>query len=222
MWRSCEIRSDLAARRADGAKRCPHCVSILRFCALLSMCAIGNLCLWSVRLHAASIDGVTHGLDQWRVAQNDGLNCLYLQLRLIGTRAEYSKYRVALGNSDEYRSLQSLAVAARQFGVKAEPLLLSSAELRTLRLPILVHLEARGLGSGGFCLYLGQSDDSVTLVKGDTMEWCAVGRDEFERSWTGYALVLSPRSGMAATIRRVGCVVAVFIFGICIFLKWKR
>src|SRR5438876_5817956 len=68
----------------------------------------------------------------WRTRENDGINCLYIQLRLLGYAESYEKFRVRSPESGKYTSLQSLAALASEVGFDLVPVKLTYAQLGSL------------------------------------------------------------------------------------------
>jgi len=168
---------------------------------------------------SAAVD--TEGTLIWRRSECDGLNCLYVLLRVHGYRESYAAYRRLAGDAQQYRTLQSLEKLARRSGYEFACVSMTAKQLRSARRPVLVHEEHQGVTSGDFCLYLGGSRDSVQLVYGPSMVWVETSRERFERNWTGYALVARPRAAVSDTIRRLVAAFCVAYVG-CGFLVRAR
>ena len=130
----------------------------------------------------------------WRCPQRDGVNCLYLQLRLLGYNGSYEDVVGAIPGSPEQGNLASLAQAAKRLGFDLVPVKMAAAELFEVRSPTIILFEELGIDSGRFHLLLGSSATMVHLVNGMyiTRYRLLMSKDEFRRGWTGFALV--PRS----------------------------
>lgn len=146
--------------------------------------------------------------DFWRRAENDGLNCLYVRLRLLGYEQSYEQFRELAGKPSEYQSMLSLSSLSGAIGFPCRPARLTAEELDAATLPLLVHEEPEGIGSGRFSLLVARTSTSVTLIEGDSMSWNRMQRELFDRQWTGYALVTLTHSQWTTTARRVGIFVA--------------
>jgi predicted double-glycine peptidase len=136
-------------------------------------------------------------LAYYRTPENDAVNCLYVQLRLLGYAETYQAFCERLSVETQPFSLASLASQSRALGFPLVPVKMTISELAQVRAPAIVHFEEIGVSKGNFHLFLGAAEDgtSCLLIHGThvTREW--MPRDRFRRGWTGYALV--PRSPFA-------------------------
>jgi ABC-type bacteriocin/lantibiotic exporter with double-glycine peptidase domain len=132
-----------------------------------------------------------------RTPQNDALNCLYLQLRLLGYRETYEAFREKVAAEPGSLTLHSLATIGRQLGFRLAPVRINVTELANAGAPVIVHLEEGRLGSGRFALVLGMDKEqtSVGLVDGSRVTREEIPLVQFRRYWTGYALL--PRASIA-------------------------
>jgi len=141
----------------------------------------------------AKEDNVWPGI--YRKPANDGVNCLYLQLRALGYNERYDAFRARLPDSGVSLSLSELAQAGKRFGFRLVPLKLSLSELAQ-NTPAIVYFEEGGVGKGHYYLlvHIDEVNSAVAIVNGAyvTRNWMA--RDQFRRNWTGYALVARPSS----------------------------
>jgi hypothetical protein len=130
----------------------------------------------------------------WRCPQRDGVNCLYLQLRLLGYNGSYEAVVGAVPGAPEQATLARLAQAARRLGFDLVPVKLTTAELFDLRFPTIILFEGLGIDSGRFHLLLGSSASMVYMVDGAhiTRYRLLMSKDQFLRGWTGFALVPGP------------------------------
>lgn len=161
-------------------------------------------------------ESLAHGIHFRRPAM-DGLNCLYLQLRLLGYTGTYERFLQELPAEPGALSLASLVAVAKRFGFALTPVKLVPSELAMTGSPVIVHFEETGIGKGRFHVFLGMSDDeaAVALINGAyvTRHW--MPRDEFRRNWTGYALVARPPFAWQLWIRRSVVVLVIGCLG-----KW--
>jgi hypothetical protein len=147
----------------------------------------------------APVGGVAGEVQQdsvrWRCPQRDGVNCLYLQLRMMGYNGNYEQLVTAMPGGVEQANLHELAQAAQRLGFPLVPVKASAAELAKAPLPVLVLCEGLGRDSGRFHLLLGFSPSKVHLVDGAFItRYELISIDRFRREWTGFALIPQPRS----------------------------
>lgn len=129
-------------------------------------------------------------LSSWRRPERDGVNCLYLELRLLGYTGTYEALIGAVPGRPEQASMAGLAEAARRLGFGLVSAKLTVSDLSKLRTPPVVLFEEAGAGSGRFDLLLGFSEGEAHLIDGRFIT--RHGRmpiDRFRRGWTGFALV---------------------------------
>lgn len=127
----------------------------------------------------------------WRCRQRDGVNCLYLQLRLLGYTGSYEDVVNAVPGDLAQPTLASLVQAAGRVGYHLVPVKMTAAEVFDLRFPAIIHFEEKGVDNGRFHLLLGSTATMVHLVNGEfiTRYRLRMSKDRFRRGWTGYALV---------------------------------
>lgn len=138
----------------------------------------------------------------WRVAERDGLNCLYLLLKTYSVGVRYTALeREVSGRTKPRLGMLQLRDAAAAHGLETEIRRWTPAELSECAFPVVLHLDSdragQRLGDGEFVLWLGQGSFSGrathTVLRGGSalLEQCP---DELlRRCWSGYALV--PRLG---------------------------
>lgn len=159
-------------------------------------------------------------LSPWRRPERDGVNCLYLQLRLLGYTGTYEAIIAAVPGSTEQGSMARLAEAARRLGFDLVPAKLTVSDLSKLRTPPMVLFEEAGAGSGRFDLLLGFSEGEAHLIDGRFIT--RHGRmpiDRFRRAWTGFALVPGPVSPWPG--RWLGVAVGSLIGGTAVWLAGR-
>jgi len=154
---------------------------------------------------------VDNNLSLWRKPTNDGINCLYMQLRLLGYRGDYYTFREEASDGAEFQSLASLARLAKRFGYDLEPRQLTTSELAQLGRPVLVHIENDGIEAGTFCLVYHLNNQSVGVIDGSTVRWMVMSSDSFGRVWSRYALVLRPASESFTLVRRCGTALLIVV-----------
>jgi predicted double-glycine peptidase len=129
----------------------------------------------------------------WRVESHDGANCLALFLDIWGKPVDYEELRKTLVGSKAQNSLSNLCATARRHGLPARVLTTNPAELRTMDMPAIVHLDSNPGGS--FYLIYEVGDQELRGFAGGTMRWITIPMEEFRRRWSGYALVRQTESG---------------------------
>lgn len=149
---------------------------------------------------------------RWRCPEYDGVNCLYLQLRLLGYTGTWEEVIAAVPGGAERASLSGLAKAARRLGFPLLPAKLNMAELSTLSSPTVILFEEKEVGRGRFHLLVKLFPSQAHLVDGGFItrgELMPI--DRFRRGWTGFALVPRSASPVAGTLARLvlGVVTAV-------------
>jgi hypothetical protein len=186
-------------------------VSYLARALLILLGASGG---WASRSPAADT-GPPAGADDTgdRAPANDGVNCLYAQLRLLGYRDAYPVYRQRLPLAEGPVTIDALAAAARSLGYDMVPLQLTVDELARLSAPVIVHFEENSLERGRFHLFLGLAEDRAYLVDGTRVTVSSMPRDNFRRNWTGFALVNRPARAAAPRIRRAIAVTSFLLLG---------
>jgi len=159
----------------------------------------------------------------WRSHQNDGLNCLYMQLRILGYRGTYEEYRAAAARHGRLNDAEAIAAAARAFGVRLALKRFTPEELSQSKLPAIIHLDQHENVESYFALWIGddpRNERFVLLYPGGRATVIVYRKELFQRDWTGYALVpdLEPASDS-------GWLLSAAIFAaLCggILLTWQR
>jgi hypothetical protein len=142
---------------------------------------------------AGASEEATGNFARWRCLGRDGVNCLYLQLRLLGYAGTYEEVVAAVPGGPEQANLGGLAEAASRLGFALVPAKLTVAELASLGSPTVILFEETDLGRGRFHLLVGLSSSQAYLVDGGFIRHGEqMPIDRFRRGWTGFALV--PRS----------------------------
>jgi len=161
-----------------------------------------------------SLDWAAH----YRTPENDAVNCLYLQLRLLGYTGSYAAFREQLPDEPRSLSLVSLANLSRELGFRLMPVKMTVSELAQARTPVIVHFEESEIGSGRFLLFLGmgKSETTVVLIDGAYLTFAEMPRDQFRRKWTGYALIARPFLAWKLWMRR--SVTVLLVGGVGIWL----
>jgi hypothetical protein len=155
----------------------------------------------------------------WRRIENDGVNCLYLELQWCGYEQPFEQYLTEVGNGAQLRDLGAMAAAARRLGYELEPMHLSMAELESTKVPVIAHLERTDQHTGYFAVVVEFNQRFVLLVNGPQASVRQVTKDTFRREWSGYALLPGSRSPYLPTGRRA---VAALMVGFVLVSVGKR
>lgn len=150
-----------------------------------------------------------------RIPENDAANCLYLQLRLLGYSDGYEVFRNELPADHASLTLQEMAAIGRRLGFRLEPVKMTVSELLSARCPVILHFESRGVDAGRLMLFLWMYGDEtkLSLIDGAHVSFTEMSRDEFRRSWNGYALIVRPPIEWGVRMRR-GAAILVWA-GLC-------
>ncbi len=160
-----------------------------------------------------------HQAGLWRLAENDGLNCLFLQLRSLGYTKPYEAYVKEMAKGARPEDLGSLAVIAKESGYELAPVRLTMAELEGANLPVIVHLEQTDRGTGYFALVAEFTEHDVVVVNGGRATLMPISKDTFRREWSSYGLVPHGRAGGVSVIRRV---LAAFLTAVAVAYAGRR
>lgn len=145
----------------------------------------------------------------WRLPENDGINCLYIQLRLLGYSGSYDTFLRQALDARSFQTMESLAILAKQAGFHLVPKKLTASELSNMACPVLVHIEDEGIGSGSFCLFLDSTERSALLINGSYVGLAEITLDRFKRAWTAYALVPQKTTDWLTLARRGGALLLI-------------
>jgi hypothetical protein len=130
--------------------------------------------------------------DDWRTAGQDGVNVAALFARLNDLRVPFREVREAVAKGEGPVTLARLSAALKSLGCRAVLIRTDPDEIRTLPLPLIVHLEDPYTGGGRFCLVISWVDHTVELIDGGPVTHSQLSEEDFSRLWTGYAIVPTP------------------------------
>ena len=134
--------------------------------------------------------GARDGSGEWRTAANDAVNCLYLQLAIVGQPVEYARIREAVFAKGGAVSMVALREAAGRCGLPLKVVRCGPDELRRMPMPVIVYMHSTRTG-GGFALLYSLDDERYGIIPGEA---CIQEKeiDQFRRDWSGFALVREP------------------------------
>lgn len=157
-----------------------------------------------------SLDRVTY----YRLPAKDAVNCLYLQLRLLGYTESYETFRSQVPDEGQSLSFESLANLGGKLGFQLVPAKKTVSELAKEKTPCIVHFEESGIGSGRFLLFLGinKAETKIDLIDGTYVTRVEMLCDDFRRKWTGYALIVRPSTAGSLWVPR--CAAALVACGV--------
>jgi ABC-type bacteriocin/lantibiotic exporter with double-glycine peptidase domain len=148
-----------------------------------------------------------------RTPRNDGLNCLYLILRLFEKPPRYEDLRAALAPGPDGNNLAEIRTAARSAGLKTRVVKSTPDALRRGPFPMIAALDDPAENSGRFVLLVGLAEDKCILIDGGYALLKQVTIDDFRRNWSGYVLVAEPGSRATAYVSVGVGVVALAAYG---------
>ena len=96
---------------------------------------------------------------------HDAVNCLYLQVAILGQPAEYARVREAVFVKGGAVSIVSLRDAAGRCGLPMKIVRCGPGELRRMPKPVIVYMHGTR-GGGGFALLFDLNDERCGLIEG--------------------------------------------------------
>jgi hypothetical protein len=136
--------------------------------------------------------GARDGLREWRTMANDAVNCLYLELALLGHPVEYVRVKEAVFAKGGEVSIVELREAAHRCGLSMKIVRCGPNELRRMPMPVIVYMHGSRAG-GGFSLVCSLDDKRCCFIPGATACIRDAEIDKFRRDWSGFALVRVPK-----------------------------
>lgn len=118
----------------------------------------------------------------WCRPENDGANCLYLQLRVLGYQERYETYLAAVRRYQHLDLLNGLAAAERDLVYDLVPARLTLADIETVSMRFTAYFERHDESTGYFALIVGPSDQNVVVLPGGSTTIEQVRRDTFRRT----------------------------------------
>ncbi len=123
----------------------------------------------------------------WRSVHHDGINALYLLLKLNGSTVSYSELEQACRSRQSRLNLVDLRTIASRFGLKAVIRRSNPEDLARMQRPVLTLFEDSVKG-GRFVLLVGLGKDGCTYIDGATVRIQKITRDDFRRYWASVVL----------------------------------
>jgi ABC-type bacteriocin/lantibiotic exporter with double-glycine peptidase domain len=145
----------------------------------------------------------------WRSPQLDGINCLYIDLKVCGYKGAYRDFLQHCSDAATSDDMDSLVLLAKSLGFDFRSVKLNRAAIREIRWPTVVFQEHEGIGHGSFSLYLGSTHQQAVLIEGTSMQWVQMPEELFERDWTGYACVPHGTSRRQLSLLHIVTVISV-------------
>lgn len=105
--------------------------------------------------------------------------------------------------------MESLAIIARRVGHPLALVKLTYTELMAVPGPVLAYTEPEGIGSGTLCLVHAEPK-WVDTVDGLVLRFRQSTAEDFQREWTGYALIPQQATSSGVILRRCGAVLLSF------------
>ena len=133
-------------------------------------------------------------LEQWRVPQHCGRNCVYITLRLLQTDVAYGDVQGELPERQEGHSLLELRQAASKFGVKMQIVKGPPEILTNCSLPVIAHWEEEEKVTGHYVVVIACTSEEVRYIDGTTAMIGTMPMVDFQTKWTGYLLIPEPSS----------------------------
>lgn len=133
----------------------------------------------------------------WRTAGFCGPNSLYIFLRMWDINIAYDSWVNTLQINPDGTSLLELQQWARNAGLRTSVVRCHPDRLKKVRLPAIAHLESDSEGTfdgglaGHYIVLLSYGTDKIQYIDGTTARIGTMNVGEFQRLWTGYALIRS-------------------------------
>jgi hypothetical protein len=142
--------------------------------------------------------GAAPGIDQppeiWRDARYGGRNCLLFLLYIYGDVNDANKY---LGTIDQYSPPQTagaIVSLADELGFPVMARSVSSEDLDTVQLPVIVHLDGDNPTEGSFHVLLGRNSSRFAYMNGPATVILSEEKELFLRRWSGVVIMPRPKN----------------------------
>jgi hypothetical protein len=129
------------------------------------------------------------GGNLWRTPNADSVNCVYLQMRLLGHGVDYATLKQSVHADEVGTSLGMLKEVTGRCGLQTRILRCAPSELAKLPMPAIAHMEDQRTGGGRFVLLFTAGKESYGIIDGTTATIEELSADEFLREWSGYVLI---------------------------------
>jgi hypothetical protein len=180
--------------------------------ARLSSSIAGLVTVWVALAHppqgrpAESVGRDSSSAGIWRTTSHDGVNCLYLELSVLGHPVDYQQLEAAVQPQRGSVSLRALQQVARRHGVPMRIRQCSPDRLESLPMPVIAFLD-EPRGGGRFVLVCRLDKQRCDLIVGSTATYSEVSIDDFRRDWSGFVLEPADHAGAWLPALSVGFVV---------------
>lgn len=174
----------------------------------IALCTAANFSTYT-----AASDISMQELD-WRNKDREGINVLYLQLKLAGYEGSYEDFsrHIHVHVEGSFDSLKSLSDLSRSIGFPLSVSHLTFSELNSLDTPVVVHMDVESEERGYFALHVTSNTHSTGVVGGPWFRWMQFSNDDFRRNWSGYALVQASPSNRSTYVKILLILAVAFLF----------
>lgn len=125
----------------------------------------------------------------WRSDNYCAVNSLYAFLRMKDVDVSYQNVCDSTTISEQGTSLFELSEASQRLGFALRPLKLTPSELEFLDMPSIVLMEGVSGVIGHYVIVFNINKDNCSVLDCSSATQLVMSRGEFERQWSGYAMV---------------------------------
>jgi hypothetical protein len=130
------------------------------------------------------------GLEEtWRDANHGGFNALYFFLKVYGDSRPYNECLMKMQNDRLPQTLSDMLAAAESLGHPLQAIYASPEQLKTLNLPVIVHVEGDTAANGYFFVILQDQGQRVVYLDGPSAAVYTMDKELFLRRWSGVAVI---------------------------------
>jgi hypothetical protein len=153
----------------------------------------------------------------WRIARNDGVNCLYLQLAILRHEVDFAQLVESVQPGRGSVTLLTLKEAAGRHGLPMRIRQCRPDDLERLPMPVIALMD-EPRGGGAFALICQLDEQYCRLITGSTATYSEMPIDDFRHAWSGFVLEPAPDGGSWLRALVGG---PVLIAGYC-WWRWRR
>jgi hypothetical protein len=133
---------------------------------------------------------------RWQAGPRCGANCAFALLRMQGKSVTIDEVAARVTTSGLGASLAELQDCLAHFGLHVKTVQATPGYLRKAALPCIAHLDFDDRPDSGHYLVICErdrnADNQFTVLDGTSGSVYYLDGGEFERSWSGYLIVLEP------------------------------